>query len=147
MLQFNLTAEGFTASCSQDGNDGLALVKREQPDLLLLDLMLPRLDGLEICRRLKADPLTEDIPVVIVYAKGHESDIVLGLGLGADDYITKPFSSAELVKAVQTRLEKQRIIEKERLQAISRRLVALQETERRHIVAELNGPIAICSPG
>jgi DNA-binding response OmpR family regulator len=108
-LRFNLEREGFEVACAEDGESGLALVRREQPDLVLLDLLLPRLDGMEVCRVLKSDEATRDLPIIMVTAKGDETDIVLGLGLGADDYATKPFSPRELVarvRAVLRRAEK-----------------------------------------
>lgn len=106
VLEFNLAQEGFDVTGSQEGTPGLDLVRRDSPDLLLLDLMLPDVDGLEICRQLKADPVTSQIPIVMVTAKGKESDIVLGLGIGADDYITKPFSISELVARVKAVLRR-----------------------------------------
>ena len=106
VLEFNLAQDGFDVLCSQEGEKGLELIRREKPDLVLLDLMLPDLDGLEICRRLKSDAATQDIPIVMVTAKGKESDIVLGLGLGADDYITKPFNVGELIARVKAVLRR-----------------------------------------
>jgi len=94
-------------SC-ENGEEGLALIQREHPDLVLLDLMLPGLDGLEICRRLRGDTETAAIPVIMVTAKGEESDIVLGLGIGADDYVSKPFSPKELLARVRSVLRRSR---------------------------------------
>ena len=99
--------------------DGLSLVRNQSPALVLLDLMLPGIDGLSICQQLKSDPITRDIPIIIVSAKGEESDVVIGLGLGADDYIAKPFSPRELlarVKAVLRRSPRQEDQHKDRLQ-------------------------------
>jgi two-component system alkaline phosphatase synthesis response regulator PhoP len=106
VLEFNLAEEGYDVVGSQLGEQGLSLVRYDHPDLLVLDLMLPDMDGLEICRQLKADPATSRIPIVMVTAKGKESDIVLGLGLGADDYVTKPFSVAEVVARVKAVLRR-----------------------------------------
>lgn len=106
VIQYNLVREGYDVFASTNGEEGLALIKREKPAMVLLDLMLPGKDGLEICRELKKDERTKTIPVVMVTAKGEESDVVLGLGIGADDYVTKPFSPRELmarVKAVMRR--------------------------------------------
>lgn len=108
VLEFNLAQEGFEVGCSQEGELGLSLVRRDSPDLLLLDLMLPDSDGLDICRQLKADPATSRIPIVMVTARGKESDIVLGLGIGADDYITKPFSVSEVLARVKAVLRRYR---------------------------------------
>lgn len=106
MLRFNLGAEGFSTCCCEDGAEGLRMVQDELPDLLLLDLVLPSMDGLKVCRQLKARPQTAGIPIIIVTAKGNESDIVLGLTLGADDYITKPFSVRELIARIRTVLRR-----------------------------------------
>jgi len=106
LIQYNLSREGFRVSGVRDGEAALRLIRRQNPDLVLLDLMLPGLDGLEICRRLKEDPVTRSIPVVMVTAKGEESDVVLGLGMGADDYLPKPFSPRELVARVKAVLRR-----------------------------------------
>ncbi len=92
-------------SC-RDGDAGIELARREAPELILLDLMLPGRDGLDVCRDLKSDPVTRHIPIIMVTAKGEESDIVVGLGVGADDYITKPFSPKELVARVKAVLRR-----------------------------------------
>jgi two-component system, OmpR family, alkaline phosphatase synthesis response regulator PhoP len=106
VVAYNLKREGFEVSCMRDGEEGLTDIRRRQPDLVLLDLMLPGIDGLEICRQLKSDSFTKIIPIVMLTAKGEESDIVLGLGMGADDYITKPFSPKELVARVKAVLRR-----------------------------------------
>ena len=79
VLQYNLTREGYRVAASRDGEEGLQRIRDENPDLVLLDLMLPGLDGIEVCRRLKADPVTAGVPVIMVTAKGEESDVILGL--------------------------------------------------------------------
>ena len=106
VIQYNLRREGFQVLASRDGDAGLAQVREQAPDLVLLDLMLPGLDGIELCRRLKQDPVTRAIPIIMVTAKGEESDVVLGLGVGADDYIPKPFSPKELVARVKAVLRR-----------------------------------------
>jgi two-component system phosphate regulon response regulator PhoB len=106
VVRYNLAREGFRVVTSLDGEEGLALVRREAPDLVLLDLMLPGLEGIEVCRRLQADPITSGIPVIMVTAKGEESDVVLGLAVGADDYVSKPFSPKELVARVKAVLRR-----------------------------------------
>jgi DNA-binding response OmpR family regulator len=106
ILEYTLTREGFAVESASDGAGGLELIRRRGPDLVLLDLMLPDLDGLEICRQLKAEGSTAEISIIIVSAKGEESDIVLGLGLGADDYVTKPFRPRELVARVRSVLRR-----------------------------------------
>ena len=106
VLLYNLEAEGFRCYKALDGEAGLALAREKNPDLILLDLMLPGLSGNEVCRRLKQDALTRDIPVIMVTAKSEETDTVLGLGLGADDYITKPFRPRELMARVSAVLRR-----------------------------------------
>jgi len=111
VIAYNLSREGYEVISARDGEKGLRIIKREQPDLVLLDLMLPGLDGLEVCRLLKSDPVTDSIPIIMVTAKGEESDVVLGLGIGADDYVTKPFSPKELVARVRAVLRRTRRVE------------------------------------
>jgi two-component system phosphate regulon response regulator PhoB len=106
VLQYNLKREGYTVIASRDGEEGLDSVRRENPDLVLLDLMLPGLDGLEVCKRLQADPVTANVPVIMVTAKGEETDVVSGLQIGADDYVTKPFSPKELLARVKAVLRR-----------------------------------------
>lgn len=108
VLEYNLGREGFLVDVEYRGDTGLEKIRTDPPDLILLDLMLPGLDGLEICRMLKRDPKTSSIPLVILTAKGEEVDRIVGLELGADDYISKPFSPREVVlriKAVLRRSE------------------------------------------
>lgn len=106
LLEYVLEREGFGVLSAADGQIGLGLARRKGPDLILLDLMLPGLDGLEVCRQLKHDRATRAIPVIMVTAKGDEADIVLGLGLGADDYVPKPFSPKEVVARVRAVLRR-----------------------------------------
>ena len=106
ILGYNLRREGYEVQSAPDGTSGLSLIRREKPDLVLLDLMLPGIDGLEICRTLKNSSETADTLIIMVTAKGEESDIVLGLGAGADDYISKPFSPKEMVARVKAVLRR-----------------------------------------
>ncbi len=106
LLRYNLTREGFAVASAANGEEAVNAIPRKLPDLILLDLMLPGLDGLEVCRALKKNPKTAGIPIVMVTAKGEESDIVAGLELGADDYITKPFSMKVLAARVRTILRR-----------------------------------------
>ncbi|HVZ94200.1 MAG TPA: response regulator transcription factor [Phycisphaerales bacterium] len=108
LIQFHLTREGFQAQIATTGRAALKMVEQAKPDLIVLDIMLPDLDGLDVCRKLKRDPATGTIPILMVSARGEESDIVVGLELGAEDYVTKPFSPRVLVaraKAVLRRRE------------------------------------------
>ena len=106
LIHYNLEREGFRVLTARDGEDGMRIARQESPDLVLLDLMLPAMDGIEVCRRLRSDPATRSIAVVMVTAKGEEADLVLGLGMGADDYVTKPFSPKVLVARVKAVLRR-----------------------------------------
>ncbi len=106
MIEYNLKKEGYRPVLVHDGSYAAMTAVKEKPALILLDLMLPGLDGLEVCRRLKADAKTSSIPIIMLTAKGEESDKVLGLGLGADDYVTKPFGLKELLARVQAVLRR-----------------------------------------
>ena len=108
LIRHHLTKEGFVVASATDGLDAVKAIMRKPPDLILLDLMLPGLDGLEVCRQLKKDPKTAGVPILMVTAKDEESDVVAGLELGADDYIVKPFRMKELVARVRTALRRQR---------------------------------------
>ncbi len=108
VIAYNLEREGYEVLHAADGTEGLELVRRAAPDLVVLDIMLPGVDGVEVCRRLRADALTESIPIVMVTARGDEADVVLGLGVGADDYVPKPFSPRELVARVRAVLRRAR---------------------------------------
>ncbi len=105
VVRYALESNGFkNVLTAADGEEGLRLALRERPALILLDLMLPKTDGLDVCRRLKRDESVRDVPVIMLTAKSEESDIVLGLELGAVDYITKPFSTKVLVARVRAHL-------------------------------------------
>ncbi len=106
LIEYNLRREGFEVVTAANGRAGLSVIGREKPDLVLLDLLLPGLDGLDVCRRLRAVESTRDLPVIMVTARGEESDVVLGLGVGADDYIHKPFSPRELIARVRAVLRR-----------------------------------------
>lgn len=107
LIRYNLQNAGFDTVEAYNGLDGLALAKKEKPTLILLDVMLPLMDGLEVCRNLRSTEQTKGIPIIMLTAKSEEIDKILGLELGADDYITKPFSVRELmarIKAVLRRM-------------------------------------------
>jgi two-component system phosphate regulon response regulator PhoB len=97
LVEYNLAKEGYKIACAATGEEALKKARAAVPDLVILDLMLPGVDGLEVCRLLKSDARTQRIPIVMLTAKGEESDIVAGLELGAADYVTKPFSPRVLV--------------------------------------------------
>ena len=106
MIAFNLTRNGYDVLTSDSGPDALEVARREMPDLIVLDLMLPGLDGMEVTRRLKADAKTARLPIIMLTAKGEETDVVVGLTLGADDYVTKPFSMKILLARLATVLRR-----------------------------------------
>ncbi len=106
LVRYNLEKEGFQCLLASDGLTALRLAQEQRPDLLVLDLMLPGLDGLEICRQLRRDPMTASLPIIMLTAKAAEVDRVVGLEVGADDYIVKPFSPRELVARVKAVLRR-----------------------------------------
>ena len=106
VLGFKLREAGFTPLFATDGLKALAAVRAERPDLVVLDLMLPELDGLEVCKLMRRDPATAGIPVLMLTAKAAEMDRVVGLELGADDYVTKPYSPRELVLRIRKLLKR-----------------------------------------
>jgi two-component system, OmpR family, alkaline phosphatase synthesis response regulator PhoP len=106
LISYNLLKEGYRVSGVATGEDALSAVESKAPDLILLDIMLPGLDGLRVCRRLKDSPRFDSIPIIMLTAKGEEPDIVAGLNMGADDYITKPFSPKVLLARMQAVLRR-----------------------------------------
>ena len=106
VITYNLEREGYQVIAVRDGEEALEKARKELPDLILLDLMLPKMDGLEVCRQLKASAKTSRIPIIMVTAKTQETDRVVGLEMGADDYIPKPFSPRELVARVKAVLRR-----------------------------------------
>jgi len=106
LIRYHLEKEGYKVISAYNGEDALFLTRKERPDLIILDLMLPGIDGLEICKKLKADQELAHTAIIMLTAKGEEADITMGLKLGADDYITKPFSPKELVARVQAVLRR-----------------------------------------
>ena len=106
IIEYHFAREGYTILSATDGEKGLEIARKEKPAAVILDLMLPGLDGIEVARRLKQDPDTMGIAIVILTAKGEESDIILGLGVGADEYIVKPFNPREVVARVKAVLRR-----------------------------------------
>ena len=100
ILEFSIGSEGFDVITAQNGEEAIEKARREQPDLIILDIMMPKIDGYEACRILKANPLTRSIPVVLLTAKGRDIDKRLGMEVGATDYIVKPFSPNKLVERI-----------------------------------------------
>ena len=106
MLKYNLKAEGFNVAHTDDGEEALQLIEEFKPDIILLDWMLPKVSGIEICRRVRHNEKTRNIPIIMVTARGEESDKLTGLDYGSDDYITKPFSPAELIARIKAVLRR-----------------------------------------
>ncbi len=114
LISFNLQTTNYSVIETETGEAGIQKAIKSSPDLILLDLMLPEMDGLDVCRQLKSDAATKNIPIIMVTAKGEESDIVTGLELGADDYLTKPFRPKELIARIRNILRRISRISKEK---------------------------------
>jgi len=110
LLKYNLEREGYTVTAVATGEDALRTARSKVPNLIVLDLMLPGVDGLDVCKILKNDPRTSHIPIMMVTAKGDEADIVTGLEVGADDYVTKPFSPRVLIARIRAVLRKKAMV-------------------------------------
>ena len=108
VLTYNLESEGFRVVAAETGDEAMLLVAEEAPDLVVLDWMLPNVSGIEVCRRVKADPGTRHIPIIMLSARSDEGDRVRGLETGADDYVVKPYSVVELMARVRTQLRRTR---------------------------------------
>ncbi len=106
VLRFSLSREGFSVRTAENGEDAIRLVRQQMPDLIVLDLMLPTIDGLAVCRAIRSTEKTRDIPIVMLTARGEEADIVRGLEAGADDYVTKPFSPKVLIARIHAVLRR-----------------------------------------
>jgi len=106
LLDYNLRKEGFETRTALDGEDALFKAQEEAPDIVILDWMLPKISGIEVCRRLRAEGPTRNVPIIMLTARSEESDRVRGLETGADDYLTKPFSNAELIARVRAVLRR-----------------------------------------
>ncbi|MCY6372338.1 response regulator transcription factor [Clostridium ganghwense] len=109
LIKFNLENNGYESLCASDGLEALKLAKKELPQLILLDVMLPGMDGYDVCKEIRRDSIISNTPIIMITAKGEELDKILGLELGADDYLTKPFSVRELVARVKALLRRTRI--------------------------------------
>jgi len=106
LLQYNLEKEGYDVVVAADGEEGLVQIDERQPDLVLLDWMLPKVSGIEVCRRIRGRPESRNLPIIMLTARGEESDRVRGLDTGADDYLTKPFSMTELIARIRAVLRR-----------------------------------------
>lgn len=106
LLKYNLEKEDFETAAASDGDEALVMIEERAPDLLLLDWMLPKVPGIEVCRRVRARPETANMPIIMLTARSEESDRIRGLDTGADDYVTKPFSTTELMARVRAVLRR-----------------------------------------
>lgn len=106
LIEFNLNSEGYEVVVTRDGEEALNLAEEENPDLILLDWMLPKVSGIEVCRQLRRSKMTREIPIVMLTARSEESDKIRGLDIGADDYITKPYSIKELLARVRAAMRR-----------------------------------------
>lgn len=128
LIKVNLTKEGFEVHCFDTPKKFFKFVEQKTPDLILLDIMLPEMDGFEICKKLKADTKLNTIPIIFLSAKSEEVDKVVGLELGADDYVTKPFSVRELIARVKAVLRRQQVKQKEKQIKVGNILIINPET-------------------
>ena len=134
LVRYNLEKEGFDVIAANDGRTGLDIALRHKPDLVVLDLMMPGMDGLEVCRRLRADARTSRLPVIMLTAKASETDKIVGLEMGADDYVPKPFSPRELVARVKALLR--RTSTQQEPQQVIRRGDLVIDVERHEVTHE-----------
>lgn len=140
LIQFHLDREGFRTTVVASGRAALEAMSPEPPELIVLDIMLPDVDGLEVCRRLKRDRETRQIPILMASARGEESDVVAGLELGADDYVTKPFSPKVLIARVKAVLRRNEVEPPSRLSLAAGALVVDRE---RHAVEVDGAPVEL----
>ena len=141
LVKYNLEQEGYAVLTASRGDQGLELARKSRPSLLILDLMLPEIDGLTICKTLKNNEKTSGIPIIMLTAKSQESDKVVGLELGADDYVTKPFSPRELVARVKAVLRRGREKPKDKIL----RSGALEVDTAKHMVTLKGKPVELTS--
>jgi two-component system, OmpR family, alkaline phosphatase synthesis response regulator PhoP len=135
LVRYNLEKEGFLVKGELNGEAGVAAALSDLPDIIIVDLMLPGIDGLEACRRLRSDPRTSGIPIIMLTAKSGESDRVVGLELGADDYVTKPFSPRELAARVKAVLRRSAAAKTPQPSLIRRSELTI-DPDRREVICE-----------
>jgi len=143
LVQYNLERQGYKVIAAADGETGFKLALQTNPDLVLLDIMLPGIDGLSVCRRLRENNDTRHLPIIMLTARGEESDVVVGLELGADDYVTKPFSPKELIARVRAMLRRSK--EDQLEPAKSQRVVAgpVEIDDERHEAYYRGSPLKL----
>jgi two-component system phosphate regulon response regulator PhoB len=136
VLAYNLNKAGFEVILSFDGKDGLHQAQAKQPDIILLDVMLPIMDGIEVCRRLRGSPETESFKIVLLTAKSEETDQLVGFSVGADDYVTKPFSVKVLLERVKALLRRKQTLEANDADVVSLQGITLDRRKYRTTVDE-----------
>lgn len=144
LVSYNLKKEGFIVDSAPDGETALKKIRKGKYDLIILDLMLPGIQGIELCRILRNDPKTKTLPIIMLTAKGEEVDRILGLEMGADDYITKPFSPRELIARVRSVLRRSMVLQAEK--PIIERILKIGELEvdrERYTVSVKGKPIKL----
>ena len=132
MITYNLKADGYEVLSAFTGKDGITVARRERPDLIILDIMLPVMDGFEVCRVLKSAEATACVPIIILSAKSQETDKIVGLELGADDYVTKPFSPRELIARIKAVLRRNQ--ERQPRGEITRGQIVIDSTKHKVLV-------------
>ena len=142
VLKESLAREGYQVKTANNGIDGLKLIKDTAPDLVCLDVMMPGMDGIEVCRELRADKSLRGLPIMMLTAKGDESDVVLGLGVGADDYVTKPARPKELIARVRA------LLRRPRPEAEAEELIAVGglEVDEARFQVRINGEVIALTP-
>jgi len=141
VLKYNLVKEGYTVAMALDGERALELARREKPDLIILDIMLPKIDGIEVCRILRRDMT---VPILMLTARSEEIDKVLGLGIGADDYVTKPFGMRELLARVRAMLRRAEIVQLQAAPDTTTTSIKVGDFEidlERHLVFHRGSPV------
>jgi two-component system alkaline phosphatase synthesis response regulator PhoP len=141
LVKYNLDKEGYDVSSVLTGEEALQITQKIHPDLILLDLMLPGLDGLEVCKTLKKQADTSEIPIIMLTAKGEESDVVTGLEIGADDYISKPFSPKVLIARVRAMMRRKKQATQSDAEKKYIRIHEFEIDPGRHIVTYRDEPV------
>jgi two-component system phosphate regulon response regulator PhoB len=141
LVRYNLVKEGYRVDCARSGEEALRIAREGKPGLILLDLMLPGLDGLDVCRNLKSNPTTCHIPIIMLTARGEEADVVSGLELGADDYIIKPFSPRVLLARARVVLRRRSGLDSEEMRVV--RVHDLSIDPERHEVLSHGKPVGL----
>jgi two-component system, OmpR family, alkaline phosphatase synthesis response regulator PhoP len=136
LLRFNLAREGYQVSCSASGEQALRVARTQPVDLIVLDLMLPGMDGLDVARKIKNDPKIKHIPIIMLTAKGEEADVVTGLELGASDYVTKPFSPRILIARIKAVLRSENTTPSEGLEIIRRQGIEIHPGRRQVLLSD-----------